>query len=65
MEKSFFILRTENKTFFRKEGESPRGLRDENHRPNLITVQVEKTVDRNGLSRLIKYLIELENAMEL
>ncbi|MBS7234054.1 hypothetical protein KHA90_23910 [Flavobacterium psychroterrae] len=63
MEKSIFILKTINKSFYLKQGQSPRGLREEHHRPYLITVEVDKTMDQAELSKFIEYLIELKMAM--
>lgn len=65
MEKAKFTLETENKIFELELGQSPRGLREKEHRPHLITVEVKKTMDRPELSKLIRYLIELEKSMLL
>lgn len=58
-----FQLKTVGKTWNLRENQSPRGLRHENKRPDLIVIDCYKVASKKQLRDFINYLIELENSM--
>lgn len=62
---SEYELSFDDKFWKLKHGQSPRGLRHEDHRPNQIKIKYQNIqLDKTGLGRYIEYLTVLYTAME-
>ena len=58
-----FELRTDGKKWNLKENQSPRGLRHEDKRPDVIVIDCYKVAAREQLHKHIENLVTLRNAM--
>lgn len=63
-EHSHFELKTPSKTFKLKEFQSPRGLRHEGNRPDVIVIDCYKVATKEQLEKHIQYLQTLNQAMK-
>lgn len=59
-----FTLKLEKQSFELTEGQSPRGLRIGQKRPNLIELKIEKLMNKKELATHIDYLVNLHRAMQ-
>ena len=59
-----FELKTEGKKWNLKEGQSPRGLRHGDKRPDVIVIDCYKVATREQLDKHIEYLLILRNTLK-
>ena len=59
-----FLLKTLGQTWDLKEDQSPRGLRHQDKRPDIIVIDCFKVATKEQLSKHIENLLTLRNAMQ-